>query len=188
MGASSSLPLGLGSSKFMAAVKSGDSQAVAAFLQEHPELLRYKTLSHSDSPLHLAAQHGHEAVLRCLLTSTMAQAYAEAVAVAESQERMSLFGRHKQHHKTAQAMLRLLANSSNDRSQTPLMLAAGGGHLGCVKLLLASGADPWAVDHLGGRTPLHYACKTDCAEVVRALIEAAGESGAVSFPNATGTR
>jgi hypothetical protein len=51
------------------------------------------------------------------------------------------------------------------------------------------GADPWAVDKLGGRTALHYAATRDSVEVTAALLEAVGEQcGAVRFPNRPNTR
>jgi hypothetical protein len=51
------------------------------------------------------------------------------------------------------------------------------------------GADPWAVDKLGGRTALHYAATRDSVEVTAALLEAVGEQcGAVKFPNRPNTR
>ena len=52
------------------------------------------------------------------------------------------------------------------------------------------GADPWAVDKLGGRTALHYAsCSSNPnPEVVQLLVEAAGRSGPVNFPNRPNTR
>src|SRR5690349_10056529 len=45
---------------------------------------------------------------------------------------------------------------------SPLCLAVMFGHAGCVRILLEAGAD---VNHRGsyGRTPLHYAAKTDAA-------------------------
>lgn len=52
----------------------------------------------------------------------------------------------------------------------------------------AQGADPWAVDKLGGRTSLHYAARTDNTEILELLIDAAGSSGRVQFPNRPNTR
>lgn len=53
---------------------------------------------------------------------------------------------------------------------------------------LLQGADPWAVDKLGGRTALHYAARRDSVELVQLLVEAAGEGGVVKFPNRPGTK
>jgi ankyrin repeat protein len=50
------------------------------------------------------------------------------------------------------------------------------------------GADPWAVDKLGGRTALHYAARSDNTEILELLVEAAGSSGRVQFPNRPNTR
>lgn len=50
------------------------------------------------------------------------------------------------------------------------------------------GADPWAVDKLGGRTALHYASRSNNPEILQLLVEAAGSSGPVHFPNRPNTR
>jgi hypothetical protein len=55
--------------------------------------------------------------------------------------------------------------------------------------MFLQGADPWAVDKLGGRTALHYAATRDNVEVTAALLAAVGEQcGPVKFPNRPNTR
>ena len=57
---------------------------------------------------------------------------------------------------------------------TPLHSAASGGHAAIVKLLLAHGADPNAVQE-GGFTPLHSAAQKDDDESVEALLAAGAD-------------
>ncbi len=59
----------------------------------------------------------------------------------------------------------------------------------CVLACCApQGADPWAVDKLGGRTALHYAARANIPEIIQLLVEAAGSNGPVNFPNRPNTR
>jgi hypothetical protein len=59
----------------------------------------------------------------------------------------------------------------------------------CFAVVLnLQGACPWAVDKLGGRTALHYAVRQDRLDIVPLLVEAAGSSGPVHFPNRANTR
>lgn len=58
--------------------------------------------------------------------------------------------------------------------RTALHLAAGNGHVQCVKLLLDAGSDPNPVDRFG-RTPLLEAVLHDEAEVIDLLMERGGE-------------
>lgn len=58
---------------------------------------------------------------------------------------------------------------------------------------LVQGADPWAADRLGGRTALHYAGRSDQAEICSLLIEAAAHTMAcppppMRFPNKSTTK
>jgi hypothetical protein len=81
------------------------------------------------------------------------------------------------------AMVRLLINHKADvnvrsriRPETPLTLAAQGGHTDVVERLLAAGADPDAVDHFG-RTALIYAENAGRKDIV-AMLRAHGASEA----------
>jgi hypothetical protein len=53
---------------------------------------------------------------------------------------------------------------------------------------LVQGADPWAVDKLGACTALHYAARGSHLELLQLLINAAGGSGPVHFPNRPNTK
>lgn len=61
-------------------------------------------------------------------------------------------------------------------------------HNSTGSVFAVQGADPWAIDKLGGRTALHYAARRDSVELVQLLVDAAGETGDVKFPNRPGTK
>ena len=64
-------------------------------------------------------------------------------------------------------------NRPNSRGHTPLFVSSDRGHLGCVNLLLSSGALPASEMRDGSkRTALHAACKRGNVQVVRLLVEA----------------
>jgi len=69
-------------------------------------------------------------------------------------------------------------NVTNEDDYSPLHLAAIGGHLEVVKLLLARGAEVGAVN-TSGVTPLHEAAYGGHQEVVRLLLAAGAQAGAV---------
>jgi ankyrin repeat protein len=100
-------------------------------------------------------------------------------------------GRHVLHstvlHNDEECTLALLkhgvdANARTFRGETPLLLAAKGGHGNFIRLLLEHGADPniAASDKV---TPLHDASQLEDAECVRLLLEA----GAVQVPGPQGS-
>ena len=62
-------------------------------------------------------------------------------------------------------------NAYDENDDTPLMLAALGGHVRAVELLLASGADPNLGTDAEFRTPLMYAASRGHADAVQALLE-----------------
>jgi len=64
------------------------------------------------------------------------------------------------------------ANKEDELRHTPLQLAALGGHLACVRLLLARGAEPGAC--AAGYNALHRACVRGHGEVVALLLQAPG--------------
>lgn len=78
------------------------------------------------------------------------------------------------------------ADKQHARAQPGLLVADG--VLRGYRAAVLQGADPWAVDKLGGRTALHYAARSDNPEILQLLVEAAGSSGPVHFPNRPNTR
>lgn len=60
-------------------------------------------------------------------------------------------------------------------AETPLNIAAMGGHLDILRVLIARGADIHTIDDEGGLTPLHRGASSDQAGAVDLLIEAGSE-------------
>lgn len=63
-------------------------------------------------------------------------------------------------------------NVRDSSGLTPLMIAAGHGNAGMVRLLLDGGADLFTVERRAGTSALHKACQGGSVEVVRLLVEA----------------
>jgi ankyrin repeat protein len=83
-----------------------------------------------------------------------------------------------------ESLRRLLENEASlvrerdERSafgSTGLHLAASGGHVNAVRLLLEHGADPNARDRGDNAYPLHFAAGAGHIEIVRALLDAGGD-------------
>ncbi|WIA19351.1 hypothetical protein OEZ85_003981 [Tetradesmus obliquus] len=164
-------------SQLVKAVKSGDASLVTELISAHPHLLRYATMRQF-TLLHFAARGDHIDVLQQLFSK------AEEIEFLQQLAQGGRVGRLR-----GPRLVPQLVNAYSDRGITPLMLAAQCGCLASVKILLAKGADPWAVDKLGGRTALHYAATRDNVQVTAALLAAVGEQcGPVKFPNRPNTR
>ncbi|KAF6258492.1 ankyrin repeat-containing domain protein [Scenedesmus sp. NREL 46B-D3] len=176
MGAALSHLDGTGS-QLVKAVKSGDAMLVTELISANPQLLHYATMRQF-TLLHFAARGDHTDVLQQLFSK------AEEVEFMQQLAQGGRVGRP-----CGPRLVSELVNAYSDRGITPLMLAAQCGCLATVKLLLSKGADPWAVDKLGGRTALHYAATRNSVEVTAALLAAVGEQfGPVRFPNRPNTR
>ncbi|XP_046546810.1 ankyrin repeat domain-containing protein 50-like [Haliotis rubra] len=72
-------------------------------------------------------------------------------------------------------------NSKSGNGQTPLMLAAEGGHRGVFDLLVSKGAD-LSLKDTSNNNILHMACRGGCVEIVRRVI-----SDNISGINSTGS-
>lgn len=246
----------------MRCAQKGEAGVINECIQEHPSLLAYANFSQF-TVWHVAAQYGHEPVLRSLADQTKALdratalnggsrrcgdskgrppahcshvlcfdlgiafggwlqpvvlphlcpvlAAVELIAVSSAgpgSRTCMLFNKQlgcaacDARHLTpdvafvcafrvvvapAVDVVQRLVNSRSNRSQTPLMLAAGGGHAGCVSYLLSLGADIWTADRMGARNALHYAARYGHSEVIKVLVQHAQECRTPAEPPSPNT-
>ncbi|CAE6929147.1 ANK1 [Symbiodinium sp. CCMP2456] len=120
------------------------------------------------TPLHLASQSGHLAVVRCLLT-----ARAEPNAEAEDGRRPLHIACQKNHVEVIRALCNGDAdpNAPGPHAMSPAFPACQRGYLDALKALCEAGANAEAMDKSGTRTPLHVAAYCGDLLIVRWLAE-----------------
>lgn len=78
-----------------------------------------------------------------------------------------------------------LIHAKNHAGETPLHLAATGGSVDCVRLLLDAGSNPIAQDSVKGWTPLHCAASQRHLQVLACLLDAKADPNAVDYQGGT---
>ncbi|XP_076865963.1 transient receptor potential cation channel, subfamily N, member 1 [Brachyhypopomus gauderio] len=129
------------------------------------------------TPLHLAAQSGHENVVRLLLNSPGVQADAETDSEGVTPLHLAAQCGHAAVVGLLLSRSAVLLHLRDRRGRTCLHLASARGHVAVVRVLLGQGADIHHTDQ-SGWSALHYAAKAGCLAVVRFLVESGASTRA----------
>ncbi|MFT7811579.1 serine/threonine-protein phosphatase 6 regulatory ankyrin repeat subunit B-like isoform X1 [Arapaima gigas] len=126
------------------------------------------------TPLHQAAQSGHEGLVRLLLNYPGVQADAQTDVVCLSQGSTPLHLAAQNGHVAVVGLLlsrsSLYLHLKDNLGRTCLHKAAASGHIITARVLLGQGAEINHTDK-NGWTPLHYAAKSGCLRMVCFLVE-----------------
>jgi hypothetical protein len=121
------------------------------------------------SPLSIAAQHGHEAVVRLLL----ARDDVDVNSKDSSDRTPLLWAARNGHEATVKLFLArddVDVNSKDSSDRTPLLMAARRGHEEVVKLFLVRDDVDVNSEDSSGQTPLSWAARNGHEEVVKLLL------------------
>ncbi|VDM47934.1 unnamed protein product [Toxocara canis] len=128
------------------------------------------------TPLHLAAQSGHDSLVRMLLN--------QGVQVDATSTTMSVIPLHLAAQQGHIAVVGMLLSRSTQqqhakdwRGRTPLHLAAMNGHYEMVSLLIAQGSNINVMDQ-NGWTGMHYATKAGHINVVKLFMKSSADAQA----------
>jgi len=158
-----------GNTAFALAVANGLTEAVKLFLDHNVLTPHSSELLKGTTPLHVAAQRGHVAVLRLLLNFS-----------AKTQD-PAYFGSPR----APELLLRWDVNVANELGFTPLHLAAAQGQAPAADLLLAFGAAPSLSENELKYTPLHVAAHAGHAAVVSVLLSRGARADAADVAGHT---
>ncbi|XP_072963390.1 probable E3 ubiquitin-protein ligase XBOS33 [Typha angustifolia] len=121
--------------RLVSAARDGDAVEARMLLEVNPALARYSTFGGLNSPLHFAAAKGHNEIVTLLLESgaeVNSRNYCGQTALMHA----CRYG----HWEVVQTLLLFRCNVTRTdylSGRTALHFAAGGGHVRCVRLLLA---------------------------------------------------
>lgn len=152
-------------SDLLAAAIDGDVERVKVILKNSAIDVNQRNIK-GQTPLHLAAYHGHESVVNVLL---------DCGADLHLKDDASDTALHSATYKSHKSIIEQLLNSGacvdpqNNNFQTPLHIAAHNGCLTIVQLLLSHGADIRLKNRFG-KTSLHLAACNGHAKVVALLL------------------
>ncbi len=158
---------------FLKAVRDKDGDKVTQFVQgaAGSTLINTKDYTSGDGALHIVVKRRDDLWLRFLLgkganpnirdrTGNTPLILASRLGFSEGIDALVSF--------------KADVNLANDNGETPLIIAVQARDLTCVRLLLASGADPSRSDHVAGLSARDYAARDNrSAAVLRAIDEAA---------------
>jgi ankyrin repeat protein len=151
------------------AAAAGDLSEVQRLVGHDPRLLN-GTNYYNRTPLMLAAEGGHVAVVRWLVD--------RGAAVGEHSKNgytALCYASYQSHSRVVRLLLERGADPTiaDECGRTPLIRAIMGGHLGAVRCLLKHPSAAAAIDHRdwGGMTALLWACTHGRESVVRALLD-----------------
>uniref|UniRef100_A0A0E0L797 RING-type E3 ubiquitin transferase n=1 Tax=Oryza punctata TaxID=4537 RepID=A0A0E0L797_ORYPU len=164
--------VGLGE-RLSAAAKDGDAAEAQRLLAANPGLARCTTFGNLNSPLHVAAAKGHHEFLTvCSANQLFAQIAALLLENGADVNARNIYGQ--------------VWRVENLSGRTALHMAAAGGHVKCVRLLVADAAgdrDGYVNKAAnGGVTALHLAALHGHVECVHLLIDEHASLAAQTLP------
>jgi ankyrin repeat protein len=147
------------------AAEAGDPAKVKTLLKDNPKLVFSKENRLGETPLHVAAEHGHKGVAELLLAN------GADVNAKDNDGWTPLHDAAMEDRKDVIELLlanKAKINVKDKHGYTPLHWAAHYGYKDAVELLLANKADINARNH-NGETPLHLASAVGYEDIVKLL-------------------